>query len=66
MKQTIAKAWKMPILNFDEVKSRVHSTPVNEKLTAILTDTHKKCLRTWQPWLGYFPLAQPTMTFLEL
>lgn len=66
MKQMIAKVWKMPLLYFTEAKSRVHSTLVNEKLTTILTETHDNFLRTWQPWLYYFPLVQLPTRFLEL
>lgn len=65
-KQTIERAWKLQILCIDEVKHYTQSTMNNEKLTAILNNTHDKCLRTWQPWLDYFPLSQLTVSILEL
>lgn len=51
-KLTIAKAWKTPALSFEAVKNRVNDM-INEKLTAVLSDTHDKFLRTWQPWLSH-------------
>lgn len=65
-KQTIARAWKTPLLSFEEVKNRVHGTLVNEKLTAILSDTHDKFLRVWRPWTEFFPPTHSPTRFLDL
>lgn len=48
-KLTIAKAWKTSMLSFEVVKNRMNDVTVNEKLTAILLDTHDKFLRVWRP-----------------
>lgn len=52
-KLTIAKAWKTPALSFEAVKNCVNDIMVNEKLTAVLSDTHDKFLRVWQPWVAH-------------
>lgn len=40
----IARAWKTPILDFEVVKHCINNIMVNEKLTAILSDSHNKIL----------------------
>lgn len=52
-KLTRAKDWKTPVLSFEAVKNRVNDIMINEKLTAVLSDTHDKFLRTWQPWVSH-------------
>lgn len=52
-KLTIAKAWKSPILSFEAVKNQMNDIMVY----AIVSDTHEKFLRIWQPWIAH---AQPS------
>lgn len=53
-KLIIAKSWKSPSLSFEAVKQKIQWILINEKLTAILNDTHPRFLKIWQPWISYF------------
>lgn len=55
---TIARAWRTPVLSFEEVKNRMNDIMVNEKLTAILSHTHGKFLRVWQTWVTYIQTSR--------
>lgn len=46
-KLTIAKAWRTAILSFEAVKNCMNDVLVNEKLTALASDTHDKFLKVW-------------------
>lgn len=65
-KLTIARDWKTPNLSFEAVKNTVNDIMVNEKLTAILMDTHDKFLRIWQPWVTYNRPSRFDQTLLSL
>lgn len=52
-KLTIARAWKTLVLSFEAIKNHMNDIMVNKKLTAMLSDTHDKFLRVWQPWVAY-------------
>lgn len=65
-KLTIARVWKTPILSFEAVKNLMNDVMVNEKLTAILSDTHDKFLRVWQPWITCSQPSQFNSTLLSI
>lgn len=63
---TIARAWKTPVLSFEVVKNCMKDIVVNEKLTVILSDTHDKVLRVWQPWVDYIKPYRFDTTLLSI
>lgn len=62
-KLTIARAWKTQTRSFEAVKNRMDDIMVNEKLTAVLSDTHDKFLKVWRPWVEY---TKPTRYYTTL
>ena len=65
-KLIIARAWKTLILSFEAVKNCINDIMVNEKLTAVLADTHDKFLRVWQPWVANNHPSRFNPTLLSL
>ena len=52
-KQTIAKAWKTPILSTTETKNRMNIAMTHAKMEALETDTIANFEKIWNPWIQY-------------
>uniref|UniRef100_A0A803K359 Reverse transcriptase domain-containing protein n=1 Tax=Xenopus tropicalis TaxID=8364 RepID=A0A803K359_XENTR len=52
-KQTIAKSWKSPTVNFLMFKNKVDWIFINEKLTGIAADKLTEFQTVWKPWISY-------------
>lgn len=65
-KRTIARAWKTQTLSYEAVKNRMDDIMVNEKLTAVLSDTHDKFLKVWRPWVEYTKPTRFDTTLLRI
>lgn len=52
-KQTIAKAWKSPLLPLAETKNRMHSAMSQAKMTAIDNNRIPQFKKLWNPWIKY-------------
>lgn len=52
----IVKAWKSPHLQIGEVKARMHSNLMKEKMSAILEDRISRIEKIWPPWICKFLL----------
>lgn len=53
-KQTIAKAWKTPILSIAEMKNRITQAIVHSKIEAKILDKVPQHVKIWQPWIQHF------------
>ena len=65
-KLTIARSWKTPLLSFEAAKNRMNDILVNEKFTAIVSDSHAKFLKAWDPWISNVAPSRFQTTLLSL
>lgn len=53
VKQPIAKAWKLSVLNIAETKYKMNHSLMHAKMDALDTDNLKKFETLWRPWITH-------------
>lgn len=53
-RQTIAKAWKSPLLGVVETKNRMNNFMIHSKMAAIENNLIPKFEKIWNPWIKFF------------